>query len=200
VYYSSLRFFIGNMGNPIITRLGKSQLWYKNWYTDRSNYSHTIKSVYTFQQLLNIYFNYGIFRHKNIFIHNFWYRTSLSQKILTSFIKQNLALYFRKYFYSHNTLTIEHSYFLRLTTLEYFNLKLYVLKYNHWLIISVQWFKPIKKFLNKPSSGLGLKNSRVSIHQTLKNTQNSRDKRSILFLKLIYNIIKSSNISGKYIF
>ena len=26
--------YMGNMGYPVITRLGINQFWYKNWYTD----------------------------------------------------------------------------------------------------------------------------------------------------------------------
>jgi len=131
------------MGNPTITRLGKTQLWYRKWYNDTS-YKSTLKITYSFETLLNHYFNYGLFFHKNFFYHNYWYKNLLLSKNNYNFTNKHSTLYFRKYYYSHSTLTIEHTYFLRLKTPEYFPLKLYILKYNNWLIASIQWFKPLK--------------------------------------------------------
>lgn len=67
---------------------------------------------------------------KNLFYDKFWYK-KLFTYTSDTFNNQQTSLYFRKYYYAHKTLTIEHSYFIRLQTPEYFPLKLYVIRYNN---------------------------------------------------------------------
>jgi hypothetical protein len=131
------------MGNPVITRLGRNQFWYKKWYNDWS-YSHNLKVVNTFEIILNSYLKYGFFFNKNMFFYNYWYKNFTKKE--NHFIKdtEHLSTYYRRYFYSHKTLSIEHTYLLRVNTPEYFPLRTYFLKYLNWLVVSVQWFKPAK--------------------------------------------------------
>jgi hypothetical protein len=203
VYLNLKRFFIGNMGNPVITRLGKTQIWYKNWYTNL-HFSKTLKIIHTFEKIINSYFNYGIFYTKNLFHHSFWYKThTFNQKNnyidVSSNRSINNELYFRKYYFSHKTLTIEHSYFIRLSTPEYFPLKLNVLSYNKWLVVSLQWFKPFKKTFKKHQFFLNKKHPILSYNSpsVLKNNK----KRLILFSLFIKNNPTSLLLNkSKYIF
>lgn len=169
------------MSNPVVTRLGKTQIWYKNWYTN-SQYTKTLKIVYSFQKLITNYFKYGIFYQNNFFRHFFWYKNTSSKKnqnTPTPGVKNNL--YFRKYYFSHQTLSIEHSYFIRLLTPEYFPLKVYTLKYNSWIIISVQWFKPSKKHTKSNSFFLKKKHS-IVMNSNKKTFIKTKPSRFILLL------------------
>lgn len=186
-----LRYFIGNMGNPTITRLGKTQMWYKKYYTD-SNYSIFFKKTYTFENLLTKYFNYGLFLHSSTLWNKFWYRPSNIFKGSTPLVyNKNILLYFRKFYYSHTTLTIEHSYYIRNKTPEFFPLRLYILRYNNWLVTSIQWFKPHKhtKLLN--SKNLNSKNLIIPLkqHSILNKNLLRRNNR----LKLLFFFLKSYN-------
>jgi hypothetical protein len=174
------------MGNPIITRLGKTQLWYKKWY---SNFKHTplLKQVKTFEDLLYFFFQYGLTTQKNFFYNTFWYKTKCNITRNNQF--SNYHLYFRKYFFSHKTLTIEHSYSIRLKTPEHFPLKLYTLRYNNWVLLSLHWFKPSKKNISS-------KVSRLQNHKIFKNnytllTGNSLSKsikvKKRLLISFFYN-------------
>jgi hypothetical protein len=167
---------MGNMGNPVITRLGITQIWYKKWYNN-SNYAKTLKQVYTFEKLIKFYFKYGIFYYNNLFNNNFWYKNKslIAKKSTTPY---NNILYFRKYYFSHRTLTIEHTYSIRNNTPEYFPLKLFIIKYNSWFIISVQWFKPFKAY------------SRKTINKQRHN--NFNNKKLILSTPKVYKSRKSS--------
>jgi len=182
------------MSNPTITRLGKTQFWYKYYYSDFS-YSNIYKKLYTFENLLNSYLMYGIHSKVNIFYHNFWYKNIFKNKKPLNTL--NSALYFRKYYYAHKTLTIEHSYSIRLKTTEFFTLKLYILKYNNWIITSIQWFKPLK---NNPNKHIFKKNSP---HLLLLNTNKGftgANKRSTLILSLLLKTFKFSNFKINYNF
>jgi hypothetical protein len=177
------------MGNPTITRLGRTQFWYKKWYTDLT-YNSLLKTTHTLETLLNFYFRYGLFFTKNIFFHNYWYKNSFFKKHNYGQDSKQKSLYFRKYYYAHQTLTIEHSYFIRLKTPEFFPLRLYILKYAGWILASVQWFKPLKtvKALKNNYNNQKL-NSLV--YTSYKNqTKKKRDKILILLLLSFYKKTK----------
>lgn len=172
------------MGNPIVTRLGITQFWYKNWHNN-FHFSKTFKIMCTLEKIVNTYFNYGIFYQNNFFHHSFWYKNLLlKQNILEKNIfKKNL--YFRKYFFSHQTLTIEHSYYIRLKTPEYFPLKLYIMKYRNWVIASLQWFKPLKK-------------SNKILYNPNQNTLTFYTKKSPSILKLRKRLVLISLYLSKF--
>jgi hypothetical protein len=187
-YYKNLiqkvcnRFIIGNMSNPTINRLGKTQIWYKNYYSDFS-YSNFFKKITSFEKFLNKYFQYGIFTKNNLLISKFWYKNA--KKLL---LQVNPPLYFRKYYYSHQTLTIEHSYFIRLESPEFFTLKLYIIRYNNWVVASIQWFKPLKPLKNK--SPYQIHNNTTS-NKTLPFTAGSLKPNPLSRTRLFHLFLKS---------
>lgn len=140
------------MGNPVITRLGLNQFWYKHWYAD-TVYSKTIKEDNSLKHFVNFYLNYGAEFKSNPFIHEYWYKKTFKQVRTNNQTIKNLQS-FRRYFYTNDRLGIEHSYFIRYKTGEYFPMRLWVMRYGGWIFISVHWFKPVKikspnKYQNK---------------------------------------------------
>ena len=135
------------------------------------------------KKILKFFLNYGLSFQKNIFQNFFWYKN----------IKNTNIKFFRKYFYSNDLLNIEHSFSLRLNSGEYFPLKLWILKYNNWLILSYLWFKPVKyKNFNKTLSG---KNFTHNLLPSFHIDKNFRTKF------LVYFFFKKINkISNKYLF
>ena len=181
--------FIGNMGNPSITRLGKTQMWYKNYHSN-FQYSNIFKKAFTFENLLNLFFKYGLHYQNNLKLHNFWYKNKTkvqNQNIIQKFNMNKISLYFRKFNYAHSTLAIEHSYFLRIQTPEFFPLRLYIMKYSNWLILSVQWFKPLKNTTNRRKVGLNQSINKSVIYKrnwlSHKTPVNNRVKLISFFLK-----------------
>jgi len=174
------------MSNPTINRLGQTQIWYKNYYSDFS-YSEFYKTITTFEKLLNIYFNYGLYLQNNLLFSNFWYKNYKPHvnKSNSFFQKYHTSLYFRKYYYTNKTLAIEHSYFLRLKTPEFFPLRLYIMSYNNWIIASIQWFKPSKNSSTIKSTKIGKNIINTIITNNLPSTS------QITRLKLISYLIKS---------
>lgn len=129
------------MSNPVITRLGVNQFWYNHWLSP-SNYAGETTQDNLHHEFIKNYINYASNFNTNIFVHEYWYGKKL-KKIRTYTVVRN-SRYFRRQYYSNNTVGIEHSYLIRYTTQEYFPLRLWMLKYNNWLVISMQWFKPDK--------------------------------------------------------
>ena len=130
------------MGNPVITRLGINQFWYKHWYSDHK-YNQSVKEDILITQFTKFYLNHGIIRDSNPFVHEYWYRKTYKKIRYHDQTYQNLKA-FRRYFYTNERLGIEHSYFIRHKTGEYFPMRIWVMRYGGWLFISLHWFKPLK--------------------------------------------------------
>jgi len=180
------------MSNPTITRLNKTQLWYKNWYsTDK--YSSVLKKVTTFESLLSFYVNYGLRFQKPHLYNKFWYKTNLRKPVL------NQDQYYRKYYYAHQTLTIEHSYFIRLKTPEYFPLRLHILRYNNWLCATLQWFKPLKSTRQLKNNSHNTSESTTTTILTIKKPKPKHTRLQILtYLLKTTTQLNSKNL--KYVF
>lgn len=132
------------MGYPVVTRLGLSQFWYKHWYSSSSkNYFFNFKQDLMFSHIFKMYINYGLTFNNSLFFHEFFFNKN-SKKIRINILFKNLK-YFRRFYFSNDNLGIEHSYFLRYKTGEYFPLRLWILKYSNWIIICFNCFKPLKK-------------------------------------------------------
>lgn len=130
------------MGNPVSTRLGVNQFWYKHWYTDSSK-SLELKQDDALEKLVSFYLQYGLSFQTNPFVHEYWYRKNLKTVRIINQSKNN-SRFFRRFFYTNETLDIEHSYLIRNKTPEFFPMRTWVFKYAGWVIFSVQWFKPLK--------------------------------------------------------
>lgn len=178
------------MGNPVITRLGRNQFWYKKWFNDWS-YSHTFKIINTFENIILNYLNYGFFFTKNMFFYSYWNKNNLQLKNLHSRETHHLNTYYRRYYYSHKTLSIEHTYLLRVKTPEYFPLRTYFLKYLNWLIVSVQWYKPAKSsnknFFFRKKNNLRLVTQTVSQKDSI--FRKSNNNRLRLLVLLVNNLL-----------
>ena len=142
------------MGNPVITRLGTQQFWHNHWYSDKS-VSLNLQQDKLFSNLIHLYLTYGLNIRENLFIHEYWYANNSRIKNLKSnYHKTMHNIFYRRYYYLNNVVGIEHSFLLRNTTAEYFPLKLWLFKFNNWIILNVTWFKPLKgKNKIKPFSG-----------------------------------------------
>lgn len=132
------------MGNPVITRLGIQQFWQNHWYSD-SNTSSNLQQDKLFENLLNLYLTYGLKIRENLFIHEYWYSNNKHIKA-ARLNHHNVThnIFYRRYYYLNNVVGVEHTFLLRNTTPEYFPLKLWLFKYNNWVVLNVTWFKPMK--------------------------------------------------------
>jgi hypothetical protein len=162
-----------------------NQFWYKYWFSD-SLYASTTQLILTLETLILFYLNYGLSYTSNFFIHEYWYK-NLTSSLRLNINKAELNNYFRRFYYSHHILNIEHNYLIRNATPEYFPLKIWVFRYLNWIVFIFQWFKPLKKkifFRNeKPifKGGLHKKKNLYSPH-----LHKSRSK--IIYLYLLYKV------------
>ena len=144
------------MGYPVITRLGLNQFWYKHWYSDK-NKNENIQQDKIFTDLINLYLNYGLTYQNNIFFHEYFFSKSYKNQRLFN-LKYNLK-YFRHFSYFNEVVGIEHSFFIRNHLGEYFSMRKWHIKYNNWVIIIFNCFRPLKM---KEKSLNNLKKKEVS--------------------------------------
>ena len=130
------------MGYPIITRLGINQFWYNYWYRDKS-FSLEINNDISFEVLLNTYLQYGLAFQNNIFLHEYWYSKAY-KKFRINKVRKMDTVFYKRFYYTNEILNIEHSLNYRCSTAEYFPMRLWILKYDNWVILSVKWYKPLK--------------------------------------------------------
>lgn len=135
---------MGNMAYPVVTRLGINQFWYKHWYSDTSyNFSLRYRQSLLFKHLFKMYLNYGFTFETSVFFHEIFFNRSF-KAIRKLKVLKNLK-YFRRFFFTCERLSIEHSYYLRYRTGEYFPLRIWTMSWSRWFIISFNFFKPIKE-------------------------------------------------------
>ena len=135
------------MSNPCINRWGINTFWYRFWYSD-NNYSENIKHDSLFIKLLNIYLYHGINLPSNIFFNKYWYLGSS----LTTIIPD----YFRFFTYKNKILGVQSSYRLRQKTTDIYPMKVWLLKFDKWILINFYWFQPLKKKFNSRTNRFNL--------------------------------------------
>ena len=141
-YLFKILSYLGNMSNPLVNRWGSNIYWSKLWYSDQ-NYTTNLKQDSVFIQLLKMYFIYGLQTPTNLFCFKYWYFTK------TKSLLKNHQAFTNKYYrrYSKNLALSEErdSYTLRVATKDIFPMKVWIFKYQNWILLNFYWFQPVKK-------------------------------------------------------
>lgn len=75
-------------------------------------------------------------------MHEYWFKPKVKKsRTLPSRFYMH---YYKRHFYSHEILGIEHTFLIRHRTGEYFPFKTWYMNYNGWIIVCMHWFKPNK--------------------------------------------------------
>lgn len=127
---------MGNMSNPSVNRWGINTFWYSFWYSD-TKYAENLKQDSLFIKLINIYLFFGLNISQNVFANFYWYSKQ--------FTLLKLPAYSRQFVVKNNLLQTQSSYQLRQKTENVYPMKLWLLKYNNWIVINLYWFQPFKK-------------------------------------------------------
>ena len=135
--------------------------------------------------------NYGLTRINNPYVHEHWYNHKITK--LRTLPSRSYMHYYKRNFYTHDVLGIEHTFLIRHVTGEYFPFKSWYMSYNGWLVIMLHWFKPnkIKTKLNPMLDH----NYLLAKNNFNKQTRANYDKRLLLsytYSKRSHNLIKYS--------
>jgi len=131
------------MSNPSINRWGINTFWYSFWYSD-NRYSDNLKQDSLFIKLLHLYLHHGVNSSSNFFANLYWYSKQ--------FQSLQFPAYSRQLTFKNPLLQTQSSYSLRHKTVDVYPMKLWLLKYNNWVVINLYWFQPFKKKQKKYQS------------------------------------------------
>lgn len=136
---------MGNLSHPSINRWGLNLFWYNFWYSDR-NKSSNVHQDYFFNRLITLYVNYGITVDRDLFYSKYWYNKESNFFKLHSFtLGENLPIYFRRIEYK-NKITNELALVkLRIKKKNAHLTKLWILRFQNWIIINLYFIQPLKK-------------------------------------------------------
>lgn len=180
------------MSNPLINRWGFNLFWYHFWYTDKNNFlQNSFDALIT--KLLLTYVTYGLLIQKNPFFSTYWYKKiSISE---TNLFKICDKKYFR--LMSHkNRITGELSFFYtRVKRKDVYFGKLWLLRYQGWIVVNISAFQPLKKKNRK-------KKNRNFFSSFLEKTNKFDRKQSYLLFryKLYLSFIKHAHLFQKNLY
>lgn len=132
---------MGNMSNPSINRWGMNLFWYNSWYTDKKK-GLTIHLDFLINNLIQTYINFGLTQKKTFFLNKRWY--FLTKTKLKEIEKITNVQYFQTMEYRSKATNENNLLRLRIQKKDLYNSKLWILRYQNWIIINLYLFQPIK--------------------------------------------------------
>jgi hypothetical protein len=134
------------MSHPSINRWGLNLFWYRFWYNDKISalLNHQDSLI---DNLIITYLHYGILTHKNFFFSKYWYLSNINFK--ENSLKIFNTKYFRTVEYKNKTIGEYRTYKLRNKVKNLYYSKLWLFRYQNWLVINFYCYQPLKKTTKK---------------------------------------------------
>ena len=180
---------MGNLSHPSLNRWGLNLFWYNYWFTDKRP-SLVFHQDFLIIKLIYTYVNYGLFFKNNIFFSPFWVGSQEPDlKDKKEKILESITPYFRLMQYK-NKVTQETNFLkLRIKKKNFHHSKIWILKYQGWVIINLYSLQPLKKKIIKTP-----KNSNKTA-AGFATAVNKKKKQSSLFLLRLFFFISYLNKS-----
>ena len=124
------------MSNPCINRWGLNTFWSNMWFTD-FNYSSTYRQDSIFIKLIELYLFYGLNLTYNVFTNRYWYSTYFDHLAIKSYRRWVIR--------KPNQFGEIMKYSLRQEADCLFPMKIWLMRYDNWLVINQYWFNPLKR-------------------------------------------------------
>lgn len=128
------------MSNPSINRWGLNLFWYKFWFYDK-NYHLSLQHDILINKLVYTFLNFGIIFPVNIFVNRYWFKNYKN----SNYFNTHNTKYYRMMGFK-NLISKEINYYKERIRIEnVYQSKIWILKFQNWLIINFYCFNPIKK-------------------------------------------------------
>jgi hypothetical protein len=165
---------MGNMSNPNINRWGLNLFWYRYWYTD-NKFSKYLNHDWILNKIVYSYLNFGITHPTNIFTNKYWWLDNLN----LNHTLNHSSKYFRVMSFKNFISNEIDFYNDRLKIENVYQSKIWILKFQHWILINFYCFNPLKKKQIERSTRLLRKEANAF---TKTNLQKNYLKKRIRFL------------------
>lgn len=129
------------MSNPGINRWGLNLFWYRLWYNDKIT-PLIIHQDHLINKFILIYLHYGLLHPKNFFINKYWYPET--NQLYKNYYLSTNAKYFRTLAYKNRATGEKYPYQDRIKSKNLYFSKIWILRYQNWLIINFYCFQPLK--------------------------------------------------------
>ena len=130
------------MSHPSINRWGLNLFWYNFWFNDKNN-SLIIQQNSIINKFIYLYIYFGLFNHKNIFIKKYWYKNF--EINFTKLVNDHNLKYFRFIEYKNKLFNQYKIYKIRNQLKNTYFSKLWILRFQNWLILNLYSYKPVIK-------------------------------------------------------
>ena len=182
---------MGNMSNPSINRWGLNLFWYKFWFYDK-NYHSSLQHDILINKLVYTFLNFGILFPVNIFINKYWFKNYKNN----NYFNTHNTKYYRIMGFK-NLISKEINYYKERIKIEnVYQSKIWILKYQHWVVINFYCFNPIKK--RQLENRKFKNNARLDTLLSDWSGDYSNYKRLKLILFYFFKKIKNSNYFYKF--
>jgi hypothetical protein len=172
------------MSNPLINRWGMNLFWYKFWFSDK-NYYLNIQQDVLVSKLIYLFLNYGILLPKNIFTSNFWFKNKSPS---ANYAIQHNTKYYRVMSYKDNITGAVSFYFNRTKIKNIYFGKLWILRYQTWLVVNLYCFKPVASKFSKTTVRSHSRNNTICLKNRDSRPFNAAKRLFFfLFIKVYQN-------------
>jgi len=151
------------MSNPVTNRWGLNLFWYKWWYNDKISTLLYHQDI-LIERIVYTYINYGTTHTKNTFTSHYW--TPLSFAKIKNFANVYMTKVTRYVERVHQTFNEKNTRKARVKPSALYNSKIWILRFQNWLILNFYFFQPLKKF--KIEKNKNIKSSTTLLKYTSK--------------------------------
>lgn len=174
---------MGNLNNPEINRWGLNLFWYRFWFSDKVQ-SLNIQQDNLIDKLISIYVNYGLLHTGLLFYSKLW------NSNIGYFSNENyITKYFRNMQHKNKYFSEYKIYKIRNKIKNLYHSKLWILRYQNWLILNFYSFQPQIRKNTK-----NLLNSSINLITPQTFTFN---RKYFFRLRLIFYFISSITLNCK---
>lgn len=184
---------MGNINNPCVNRWGLNTFWNHYWYSD-TKYALFLQQDSILTLLIKTYITYGGHPALKSYRNSYWiHRSHISHSDRSTRDYRHCTVHEKElnYFYRFR---------LRLESAERFESQWVVLRFNHWVVLSISWFQPDKQ-LNKRLKKSAASNLLISSSPNV-NKQAVQALRTSRLASLVHHsLLKSPRVTAQpYLF
>lgn len=175
------------MSNPGINRWGLNLFWYRYWYVDK-NYSNVMQQDTLINLIVRTFLNFGAYSSSNVFINNYWYKKWVNR----NYLNEHNTAYHRTVGFK-NLISKELEYCDQRIRIEnIYQSKIWILRFQHWLVVNFYCYNPIKKKKIKRKNLFEKFGADIYTKKSSYNFQNYKRIKFLLFF--FYHKLNISNL------
>lgn len=141
-YWIVLVECLGNISSPGINRWGSNLFWYNFWFNDKKR-NQNIHLDSLINELVYVYVKYGLYSNKSLFLNKIRFFNFDDQ--IKKYQLRHDSAYFRSVEFKNRVLNETNILKIRIGKKNTYKSRIWILKYQNWLVINYYCFQPLTK-------------------------------------------------------